>query len=661
MSDAIAALNWVNDAIFVSLVNTTLQITLLIALIALIIRIFHIKSAPMRYSLWLFALFAMLILPILTPFIPQMDFTRLHHQRGAEHGLDDVMDLGMQAGSIGDMSMASGSVSSPNEAVVALSEEMNVSLINPVSVAYFIWCAGALFMLCRTIVIYRKLRKLRLYSSDVESKAALEALSRLRDKLGIGRTVTLKSSPRVYIPIGLGVLYPAIILPNDVMDNGSVEELEMILAHELAHIKRFDYLVRFLQNVLKVFFFFHPLFHLVKRNLSREREHICDDWVIHLTKHRSRYAEFLVDMLERVVSNPVNIPVTMAIAERKQDIPGRINIIVDKSRRLSTNVPKKTLIALLLIGCLSLSVIGGIKLVRSAAARTASEEGQIAFSRDSSIWIMDADGKNEKQITDVIAKNPVYSPDGQRIVFGGSIGIYVMNADGSDMKQLTNGNYDDFPTWSPNGQQIAFTRAVVERKDGNLNVQNEAIYVMSSDGANLKKLTDGQPFFDRWASWSPDGREIAFQQWGNFPAGQKICIMNANGDNREIVYEKGECPVWSPDGKRIAFAAMEDNTLGLHIYVMDADGLNVKKLTHREGWNEDYPTWSPDGTKIAFSSYPSSRWDERDIYVMDADGSNIQQLTKTKENEYALDWTAYSYAVELIGKLGATWGRIKTK
>ena len=93
----------------------------------------------------------------------------------------------------------------------------------------------------------------------VQSEAALELLSRLREKLGIRRAVTLKSSPQVYAPIGLGVFSPTIILPDDVMDGGPVEELEMILAHELAHIKRLDYLVRFLQNVLKVFFFFHPL------------------------------------------------------------------------------------------------------------------------------------------------------------------------------------------------------------------------------------------------------------------------------------------------------------------------------------------------------------------------------------------------------------------
>jgi hypothetical protein len=95
-------LNLINDAIFVSLVNTTLQITILIPLIALIIWMFRIKSATTRYSLWLFALFAMLALPLLTPFIPQVGLTRFHHQGGTDHGLD--MNLVIRTSGVGGLS-----------------------------------------------------------------------------------------------------------------------------------------------------------------------------------------------------------------------------------------------------------------------------------------------------------------------------------------------------------------------------------------------------------------------------------------------------------------------------------------------------------------------------------------------------------------------------
>ena len=366
MSDVMTWLNWVNDAVFVSLVNTTLQVTLLIPLIALVIWMFRIKSATIRHSLWLFALFAMLALPLLTPLIPQIDFTRFHRQRGADYGQDNTMRLGIGAGA-GESPGGSDSVPSTSAAEGALDEKMDVSFINPVSVAYFAWCAAALSMFCITTGVYVKLRKLRLDSSGLEGQAALETLSRLRDKLGIRRTVALKTSPEVGAPISLGIFSPIIILPCGMIDGGSSDELEMILAHELAHIRRCDYLIRLLQNVLKVVFFFHPLFHLVKRNLAKEREHICDDWVIDVTTQRSEYAKCLLGLLEKAACGSVSIPVTLAMAERKQDIPRRIDMIVDKTRKTATKVSMKALIVMLIIGCLSLPVIGGIKLVRSAA------------------------------------------------------------------------------------------------------------------------------------------------------------------------------------------------------------------------------------------------------------------------------------------------------
>jgi TolB protein len=228
------------------------------------------------------------------------------------------------------------------------------------------------------------------------------------------------------------------------------------------------------------------------------------------------------------------------------------------------------------------------------------------------------------------------------------------------VRQLTNDLYEDFPNWSPDGKQIAFTKAVLERDGGDVEVKNEAIYVMDSDGSNLRKLTEGQPFFDRTANWSPDGKKMVLNVWGPAAKGGQIWIMDTDGNNREMLCDFGRYPVWSPDGKKIAFTYITVPDWTSDIYVMDADGSNVNKITNRPSWYEDYPTWSPDGTRIVFSSFIYPQWDERDIYVMDADGSNIQQLTNTRENEYGFSWTAYSYAVGPGGKLKTTWGKIKS-
>ena len=86
--------------------------------------------------------------------------------------------------------------------------------------------------------------------------------------------------------------------------------------------------------------------------------------------------------------------------------------------------------------------------------------------------------------------------------------IYVMDADGRNPQQLTKTKVEDFPSWSPDGEHIAFVSA----RDG-----NTEIYVMNADGRNSRRLTRS-PGADWTPSWSPDGEHIAFasERGGNF-------------------------------------------------------------------------------------------------------------------------------------------------
>jgi len=670
MSDIMTALGWINDVIFVSLVNTILQMTILISVVALFIWVFRIRTPTMRYSLWLFVLFAVITLPLLTPFVSQIDFARFHRQGVTGDGSDGRPM--MESTYAGELSEVSGVLPSESAAKAAVSSEMDVSPINPVSIAYFIWLAVMLFMLSATVVAYIKLRKLRTCSPDVEDGAALAMLSQLKRRIGVRKSVALKASSGIYTPMSLGIFSTVIIVPSSVMDDGSRDELEMILAHELAHIKRYDYLVNFLQNTMRAIFFFHPLFHLMNRGLTKEREHICDDWVIDITKQRNGYARCIVSLLERVAYRPVNPSVTIAMAERKRDIPERIDMIVDRRRRIATRVSRKALFAVLLIGCLSLPIVGGIELIGLAGMKTAShersralaraqvpEKPQIAFAsyRDGNweIYAMDAEGKNPRRLTNNVANDtsPDWSPDGQRIAFisnrDGNDELYVMDADGKNPRRLTNHpGWDGGPSWSPDGQRIAFG----SYRDGNWE-----IYAMDADGDNQRNLTNN-PANDCVPSWSPDGQRIAFtskRDGGNF----EIYVMDADGKNqRNLTNSPAEdnFPTWSPGGQGIAFGFVQDGNF--EIYVMDADGKNPRRLTNNVA-NDTFPSWSPDGQRIAFVS---DRDGDREIYVMDADGNNLHNLTNNPAEEGTPDWfdPAFAYAVSPAGKLKSTWGEIKS-
>ena len=195
-----------------------------------------------------------------------------------------------------------------------------------------------------------------------------------------------------------------------------------------------------------------------------------------------------------------------------------------------------------------------------------------------------------------LATSPLWS----KIVFysrrDGPPEIYTIDSDGTNLTRLTfNEAIDAAPTWSPNGQQIAFT----SYRDGERHAE---IYVMDADGQNQRRLThhpgvDGQP------DWSPDGLQIAFASTRNADANQRlnIFVMDTDGGNVRQVTHMGfaSSPYWSPDGKRILFEAVTDS--GREVYMIDADGRNLWKVSSPNPRAEMFAHgWSPDGKKILY-------------------------------------------------------------
>ena len=253
--------------------------------------------------------------------------------------------------------------------------------------------------------------------------------------------------------------------------------------------------------------------------------------------------------------------------------------------------------------------------------------GKIVFERDGHIFVMDADGANQTQLTTTNLRNydPVWSPDGTKIAFVSDRkktdpypNIYVMNADGSNPVQLTLtlddnniGNVE--PAWSPDGTKIVFTRHLID------DLSNSNIYVMNSDGSNPIPLTNTEPTREYEPAWSPDGGKIAFVRRMSNPTHIGIFLMDADGSNQTDLTPttiESTSPDWSPDGTKILFWRSGS------IWVMNRDGSNPIRLT--SSFIDRFPTWSPDGTKIAFSRGP---YNDADIFVMNANGTNPVNIT----------------------------------
>ncbi|MGH9486799.1 MAG: M56 family metallopeptidase [Terriglobales bacterium] len=121
-------------------------------------------------------------------------------------------------------------------------------------------------------------------------------LAQLAARLGVGRRVQLARSSRVSGPCTLGWLRPVILLPLNAFESLPGAQLRALLAHELAHIRRHDYLVNLAQRALEVIFFFHPAVWWLSRQVSESRELCCDDLAIAGCGDRAAYARALVEL-----------------------------------------------------------------------------------------------------------------------------------------------------------------------------------------------------------------------------------------------------------------------------------------------------------------------------------------------------------------------------
>jgi Tol biopolymer transport system component len=260
----------------------------------------------------------------------------------------------------------------------------------------------------------------------------------------------------------------------------------------------------------------------------------------------------------------------------------------------------------------------------------------------------------------VFTRDDAVAADGNRIAFSCKeqhntwYAICISNTDGTNRQRITKQIQTSAPSWSPDGQEIAFTRN--EDVGEYTTYSADDLFVMNADGSNMRQLTRdrngrhaGQP------AWSPDGRQIAYIDGESVPSGQPsrpggLFVMDADGDNvRRLTRGNVDTdPAWSPGGNEIAFARCEcpnTNSLHLDLYVVNVASGATRRLTRTPGVFEATPSWSPDGSRIAFV-----RWDllalvatgTAGMYMMNSDGTGEKLVHKYKHfvgGLYSLSWS----------------------
>jgi TonB-dependent SusC/RagA subfamily outer membrane receptor len=172
-----------------------------------------------------------------------------------------------------------------------------IQLIEPVlPFLSILWFLGIAFFASKILIGFIRLKHLSY--SGVE-KAALvweEKLAQFCQLYGIKRKVFIGLSDKVVTPITYRFFKPIILFPISLYTCLTAEQIEVLLLHELAHIKRHDYVFNLIQSLIEVLFFYHPLVWWMSEKVRQERELCCDDWVMKIRHQPMLYAETLTQI-----------------------------------------------------------------------------------------------------------------------------------------------------------------------------------------------------------------------------------------------------------------------------------------------------------------------------------------------------------------------------
>ncbi|MEZ6115120.1 MAG: M56 family metallopeptidase [Pirellulaceae bacterium] len=206
-----------------------------------------------------------------------------------------------------------------------------------------LWLLGVLTCWARLWMQWLALRRL-IRDATLPSLPIQQAVANVRRRLGVHQKVLIRICDQLAVPAVVGCLRPTLLLPASLCSNLTPLEFDAILAHELAHIRRFDWLLNLLQLAVETLFFFHPAVWWLSRRIREERENACDDIGIHIVGDRLAYANALTRLATWSVQHH------LSLSANGGDFTARIHRIVGRRQNMKlATIPWSSFLCLALI------------------------------------------------------------------------------------------------------------------------------------------------------------------------------------------------------------------------------------------------------------------------------------------------------------------------
>jgi len=285
-----AAMHAIAELVTLRLLDCLAEGTLVWLFAALVLRLAPRQDASTRFSVWFVALVSIAALPWVG----------------------------------GAWSRAGMQATAPKHAAITLPDSWAVYVS-------LVWGLTALWFLLRLARAIWHLRALRRQCDQVSIATLDTALQETLLRHGGGRQISLCTSNRVRVPTAVGLIKPAIVIPAWALRELSTAELNQILLHEIAHLRRWDDWTNLVQEMVKALFFFHPAVWWIGKKTVLEREIACDDAVLAETGNPRAYAECLARLAEKTFVSR-SIALAQAAIGRIRQTSARVAEILDGNR-----------------------------------------------------------------------------------------------------------------------------------------------------------------------------------------------------------------------------------------------------------------------------------------------------------------------------------------
>ena len=210
---------------------------------------------------------------------------------------------------------------------------LNINAVLTASMPYIatLYLSIVFYKLIKLALTYKQTKSLKSYDLKKISADKRIFVQEMSQLFSLRRKVSIYLSGKIVCPLTIGFLKPVILIPFAAINQLTTEQMEAVILHELAHIKRADYLLFILQSIIEKFFFFNIFSSMLSEIIERERENSCDDWVLQFRYNSQHYAEALFK-LGRLKALPL---LSMQFTGKKE------NVLLTRIKRLLHNSNNK--------------------------------------------------------------------------------------------------------------------------------------------------------------------------------------------------------------------------------------------------------------------------------------------------------------------------------